>query len=271
MMMKYGLDIAVVAVMAAALSGCEKELDFRYHEIDPITVIEGGVTESGARVGITLTTPMDEPMERRRLTDARVSVEDMTDGGAVALAAGDDGMFVAPEGFGGVAGHRYRLTVERDGMSFAAESEMLAPTVITDMEFEWIKMPYDHVAVLQVTFEDDQRSSGDCYWVRVYRNGEPYRWSAVDDRTASGGYISEVIMTTRRDTEEEGDDDVLLDGDTVTVTVAPISQDMHDYLSALMSGGSNGPRMFSGDFCLGYFLAASTDSRSMTFRPDEIE
>ncbi len=208
-----------------------------------------------------LTTPMDEPMERRRLTDARVSVEDMTDGGAVALAAGDDGMFVAPEGFGGVAGHRYRLTVERDGMSFAAESEMLAPTVITDMEFEWIKMPYDHVAVLQVTFEDDQRSSGDCYWVRVYRNGEPYRWSAVDDRTASGGYISEVIMTTRRDTEEEGDDDVLLDGDTVTVTVAPISQDMHDYLSALMSGGSNGPRMFSGDFCLGYFLAASTDSR----------
>ena len=38
--MKYGLDIAVAAVMAAALSGCEKELDFMYHEIDPITVIE---------------------------------------------------------------------------------------------------------------------------------------------------------------------------------------------------------------------------------------
>jgi hypothetical protein len=77
-------------------------------------------------------------------------------------------------------------------------------------------------------------------------------------------------MTTRRDTEEEGDDDVLLDGDTVTVTVAPISQDMHDYLSALMSGGSNGPRMFSGDFCLGYFLAAPVAEGETVFHPDDL-
>ena len=31
----------------------------------------------------------------------------------------------------------------------------MAPVEITGMEFEWVKMPYDYVAVLQVSFVDD--------------------------------------------------------------------------------------------------------------------
>ena len=44
---------------------------------------------------------------------------------------------------------------------------------------------------------------------------------------------------------------------------------MYDYLEAL-ENGTNGPYMFSGDKCLGYFIATTPVSSAITFRPDEI-
>lgn len=70
----------LAAILMTALTGCEKELDFKYHDIDPIVVIEGELTPDGAKVGITMTTPMDEPMDRTHLTDATVRIEDITEG-----------------------------------------------------------------------------------------------------------------------------------------------------------------------------------------------
>ena len=76
-------------------------------------------------------------------------------------------------------------------------------------------------------------------------------------------------MTTRKDISEEEDDTVLVDGDVLTVTVAPISREMHDYLEAI-GADSTGPRLFSGPMALGYFLAAPLSTASITFHPSEI-
>ena len=70
------LSIGLMAVLVS----CEKELDISYHNIDPLPVIEAELTPDGARVGITMTTPMGEPMDRTRLTDAVVTLTDLTDG-----------------------------------------------------------------------------------------------------------------------------------------------------------------------------------------------
>lgn len=56
-------DMVFAVVLMAAMTSCEKELDFKYHDIAPLTVIEGELTPDGAKVGITLTTPMAEPMD----------------------------------------------------------------------------------------------------------------------------------------------------------------------------------------------------------------
>lgn len=76
---------------------------------------------------------------------------------------------------------------------------MLTPTEITTLEFQWIKMPYDYVAVLNVEF-NDLPGADDCYWIRLYRNGQPYSWDLVDKSFASEGIVSEAIMTSRRRT-----------------------------------------------------------------------
>lgn len=256
------------AVMAMMLQGCEKEIDFEYLDIDPITVIEGTLSQDGASVAITLTTPMDEPMNKTRLTDAEVTLRDLSAEKTLQLTVDEAGNFISAEG--GETGHLYELVVRRGDAVFSAQSEMLPPTQVEAMEFQWIKMPYDYVAVLQVSLTDNPLQAGECYWVRIYRNGEPYHWSVVNDDMAVNGHIDEVVMTSRKDLEEEEEDDALRDGDVVSARVTPVNRAMFDYLSALTAGGNNGPRMFEGDFCLGYFLASPVAEGEIVFHPDDL-
>lgn len=249
------------------LTACEKELDFEYRDIDPITVIEASLTAEGANVRITETTPMDEPMDRTAVTDATVTLTDCDSGDTQRLHLSGNGTYTA--GTPGTYGHTYTLTVERPAGKYISSSTMGYPTEIIGMEFNWIKMPYDHVAVLQVSLRDNPEEDGECYWIRLYRNGEAYMWSTVRDNVAVSGRIDEVLMTSRMDTDEEDEKDVLVDGDVVTATVAPVSREMYDYLEAL-GNDSNSSAMFKGDFCLGYFLAAPVSIASIVFHPDEI-
>ncbi|MDE6581702.1 MAG: DUF4249 domain-containing protein [Duncaniella sp.] len=265
--MRFTYITILLSLLSAVFTSCEKELDFNYHTIPPITVIEGVLIPDGIRVGITLTTPMDEPMNLSRLTDATVSLVDMTTGETHELAADDNGYYTAH--IAGTEGHDYRLAVERDRCSYNAETEMYGPVDILSAEFNWIKMPYDHVAVFQCKFADATPDKGDCYWVKLYRNGKIYRWTQTDDRGAVDGICSYTVMTTRMDIDEEEDDDLLLDGDVVTCEVSRISKAMYDYLEALQND-SNGPAMFTGDKCLGYFIATTPVEKSIVFRPDEI-
>ncbi|MDE6395101.1 MAG: DUF4249 domain-containing protein [Duncaniella sp.] len=260
--LRYLCPILILVLSAS----CKKELDFKYLDIEPLTVIEGELTPEGIRVGITLTTPMGEPMDRTPLTDASVTLSDLTDGTTITLIPDAEGYYTGSRP--GVAGHEYRLTVERDGSTYEAVTTMYPSTEIISLEFNWIKMPYDQVAILQGKFLDTD-VEGQCYWVQLLRNGESYQWIEVDNRGAIDGVYSFLTMTSRRDTDEEEEDEVLFDGDVMTCRVCPVSRGMYDYLGALQIG-SNGPAMFSGDRCLGYFMATSPVSQSIVFHPDEI-
>lgn len=248
------------------LSSCEKELDFEYHDIDPKLVIESSLTDSGIQVSLTNTTPMDQPMNTTRITDAVVTLTDLTTGQAVTLIADNHGYFVNDNA--GILNHEYRIDVFRGDRHYFATGRMLQASRIDDIRFQWIKMPYDYVAALQVSFtdigSDDVR-----YWVRVYRNGEAYSWSIYSQDHAKEGIINAVMMTSRKDTDAEDDKSLLVDGDVVKVTVTPISLLLSDYLIAL-EADSNGPRLFDGDFCLGYFSAAPVAETEIIYHPDQI-
>ena len=262
--MKY---IIPLTILTAFFVSCEKELDFHYHDVAPQLVIEATVSDRGTNILLTNTTPMGEAMNLTPLTDAEVIVTDMTDGHSRTIVAGPDGAYT--DDMAGIEGHEYRINVNREGRSYESSCTMRPAAEILALEFQWIKMPYDYVAVLQVSFTDPD-TSGDYYWVRLLRNGEPYMWSVTDDSRAVGGVIHEVIRTSRKEIDKEDDKTVLRDGDRITAIVAPVSRDMADYLTALEKD-SNGPRMFSGDFCLGYFLAASLSESEIIYRPDEMK
>lgn len=256
----------IFTLLSFLLLSCEKELDFKYHEVEPQLVIEGILSQEGACVTLTQTVPMDEKLEKNYLTDAEISLKDLTAGEEIELEADKNGIFIkdyVPE-----IGHDYQLKVVREGNEYSSVCLMRPSTKILNLMFQWIKMPYDHVAVLQIKFADLE-SEEDYYWIRIFRNDEPYKWIMSDDRGAVEGVITEVIMTTRQDLSEEDEKDILRDGDVVKVEINTISREMYDYLIAI-ENDSNGPAMFEGDFCLGYFLASDSAVESIIFRPDEI-
>lgn len=255
----------ILALALAAVS-CSRNIDFDYIDIEPLTVIEGNLTPDGIKVSLTLTTPMDEPMNRTRLTDAVVTLTDITTGETVTLEPDEENYFAnsAP----GVVGHQYRLNVARDGHEYSAETQMYGPTEILDARFAWISMPYDEVAVLQAQYVDGAEP-GECYWVRLYRNGEILSWSESDDRVAVDGICSYVDMITRKNPDPD-DEDALKPGDELTIKICRISRLMHTYLETI-ANDSNGTKLFSGNRVLGYFLASTPAETTLTYNPDEIQ
>lgn len=254
-------------LLSLFLTGCEKELDFKYHDLESPLVIEATLSQEGSNVRLTHTTPMDEPIDLTPLTDAEVSVTDLTTGLSRSLPLKEDGSF--GDSMPGETGHEYSVSVTTGGNKFLSSCVMKGATEVVDMLFQWIKMPYDYVAVLQVSFKEIPGDDDNCFWVRLLRNGEPYKWGVVDRRIPSSGIINFITMTTRQDIDEEDEKDLLLDGDKITALVIPISREMVDYLTALEQD-SNGPAMWEGGFCLGYFLASPVASKTITFHPDEL-
>lgn len=251
---------------ATLLSGCSKELEIDYGTIEPLTVIEGTLTDAGATVSLTLTTPMDEPMDTVRLTDAAVSITDLADGSVHSLAPDAQGLYTAA--MTGVAGRSYRLDVERDGAVHSSTCVMQSPVEILDLGFQWIKMPYDEVAVLRILLADPAAST-DSYWVRIFRNGEVYKWADANDRFAVDGTVEISMMTARKNPSDPDDEDQLRDGDVLTVTAVRVPAHVHDYLNDLSMHTIGGPTTFTGpSLALGYFLAAPVTIATLTYRPD---
>lgn len=257
--------IYISIIIAAALSSCEKELDFEYHEVSPQLVIEGILDGEGVNVTLTHTTPMAEKIEEIYLTDAEVTLIDQGDNRKIILQPNDKGIYYSS--CSAMQGRDYSLLIKRDKKEYRSSCKMRPASDILGLKFQWIKMPYDYVAVLEITFKD--LGTNDCYWLKIYRNDEPYKWIVSDGKGSVGGVISEVIMTSRKDLDEEDEKDILKEGDVVKVTVNAISKDMFDYLTAIQND-SNGPAMFTGDFCLGYFIASESVSDHIIFHPEEL-
>ena len=261
---KYILAAATLLVLAS----CEKEIDLEYHDIEQQQVIEGLLTEEGCGVRLTKTVSTDEPFENNAVTDALVTIADLTEPETFLLLPDESGFFSA-EGVAGTPGHEYELTVRIGTDTYSSISRMLPPTEIVSAQFNWIKMPYDDVAVLKVELTQlaDPRVN---YWLKVYRNGEIYDWQALESRNAVDGIVTGMLLTSRKDTEEEDEDSVLKEGDRIDIEVLTISEAMADYLDSLNNGDYNGNRMVSGSFCLGYFLAAPLAKTQIIFHPDQI-
>jgi putative lipoprotein len=252
-------------LLLALLTGCKKELDLDYRDIPPMLVVEANLTDAGSTVALTQTTPMDEPMDTRRLTDAAVTITDLSDGTVTTLAPDATGTYVGTDC--GVTGHDYRLTVEREGAVYTSDCRMQVPVEIADAFFQWIKMPYDEVAVFTIRLVDNPLTD-DAYWVRIFRNGEVYKWAVFEDRFALDGVVEASMMTARKNPPDPDDEDILNDGDVLTITAVRIPAHIYTYLEQLSAHTIAGPTAISGTPpALGYFLASPVTSLTLTYSP----
>lgn len=63
-----------------ALASCEKDIHIDYHEIEPMLVVEGGITDGGCDVRLSSTMEMAYPDGASPVKGARVVITSLDDG-----------------------------------------------------------------------------------------------------------------------------------------------------------------------------------------------
>lgn len=262
--------IIYTILLAAVLTSCEKTLELDFKESAPQLVIEASLTQNGSRVCLTQSTPMDKDfINKKRYTDAMVQLTDLTVGTSVTLSPDSARAFA--DATPGIVGHKYLLSVERQGKHYTKKIEMAPPAQAVALNFGWMNMPGTRVALMQISVfpYTAQRYS---YWIRIYRNGTHLTWATACGELVENGRIATTMIVGTDPNQDAGTVDTtnaMHDGDEITAVVYTIPLQMEDYLNAVKTS-TGAHRQFDGDFCLGFMTASATIRTTSTYRVADI-
>lgn len=259
-----------IAALFTLLVSCEKEIELNYHEIAPMVVIEGRVTNEGTEVAVRRSRSVNDSVHGQSLPGATITI---SDGDEVYPLAYDlaDGCYRSP--LKGTAGHTYRMEVDFEGHHYEASSTMPAPPTIISTDFYWLKMLDERLLVDVIWATDPDPDERNYFLYRIDRRSSnphitprmqqrAYRWNVFDDRGNPPGRVYRdihcMMEQTAIDDKEDDWDQILCDGDQVMLQLLTIDLTAYEYFRTLISGQSGGANPVSNisGGCLGYFMAA---------------
>lgn len=259
------------------LASCKKEIDFDYHEIEPIVVVEGRVTNEGTEVFITKSRNVTDSVRGTCLPGAIVTITQHQSSTTIPYNENSNSYH---SGLKGKAGETYLLSVDFEGHHYEGTATMPAAAPIISTEFLWFSMLDERILVYEMWAQDPEPDERNYYWYRMdritnhphfmdRRHKKPYLWNVFDDRGNPPGLLYRDIMCmserAANEDEEENWDRILYEGDTITFQLMTIDRPSFDYFQSLRAGQSGGanPRSNLTGGCLGYFTAG-TVSRADT-------
>ena len=267
------------------LVSCEKEIDINYHEIEPIVVIEGRVTNEGTEVSVRHSRSVDDSVKSASLPGASISVFDEGEEHRLTYDS-KDGCYRSD--LKGTPGHSYRMTADFEGKHYEATSVMPAPSSIISTNFYWFKVLEERLLVDVMWATDPNPEERNYFMYRIDRHSSnphitpkmqsrAYRWNVFDDRGNPPGRVVRdihcVMERTVKDDKEEDWDQILYDGDTIMLQLMTIDLPAYEYFRTLFSGqgsGANPIGNISGG-CLGYFMAAGiTHADTVVFHLNDV-
>ena len=262
-MKKYSWILLVLPLLAA----CDKEIEIDYNSVDKLYVIEGRVTNEGSEVFITQTRDMDNGVKGTGIAGASVTV---TSEGLSETLVFDEADRVYRSDLIGEPGKTYTLTVEIDGQQFVSSSTMQEQVTIEPLEFQWLKIMGTRVLMCSM-YWDDIAGEDNYYSLRIYQNGENYRWSLWDDKGSDGEQLSTDTYCMAEE-DEDDEDDIIYEGDKMTFEVRVVDRRTYDYLYswALAEDTSTNPLPNFTGGALGYFSAYAVTRHETIFSFDDI-
>ena len=268
------------------LASCEKEIDINYHEIDPLVVIEGRVTNEYTQVSVKRSRSVTDSVQGASLPGAVISIFDNDEEHRLAYDP-KDGCYRSD--LTGVPGHTYRLTVDFEGKHYEASSTMPEPSSIISSDFYWLKILDERLLAYVLCTTDTDPEQRNHFLYRMDRHSShphitqkmqnrPYRWNVFDDRGNPPGIIFRdihcMMERTAQDDKEDDWDQILYDGDSIMLQLHTIDLPVYEYFRTLFSGqggGANPTGNISGG-CLGYFMASSiTHADTLVVRLNEVK
>lgn len=267
--------IILLMLFILLLCSCTEELDFDYHTVGSLPVIEGYVDDGGARVVISRTRDVADSARDHFVDDALVTVTG-PDGHAVALEHEGRGVY-SSAALRPREGQVYSLSVTFDGQTFEASDTVGVAPGSPVGAFVWEKvMEQDCVSFrFAVMTPPDSMTY---YVTAMLRNGEVYRWGTFNSYTREDGYVDARYLCFNTDDMKgkkgSSPENVLHDGDLIEVYFAGVTKKSYEYFMALDMSGStcaNPSWAFNGR-ALGVFAARNmAQMQPITFYIDSVQ
>lgn len=252
-------------------TSCEKTIDIDYHTIEPLYVVEAGITADGAFAKVSMTQDMTDSIDSRTVDNATVCI--ITDQGEQCTLHLDSAGSYSSSVIKAMAGHKYTVRVQVGDYLTESTSQMQDAFTIDDIYMYKMQMMEDQLVYYHIEV-NDTCSEQSYYYALVRRNGEPYKWHVVTDKGYQNATSIDVPCFVYCELNMDNKD-ILTDGEHISVEVRKIDRQTYDYLYALSLAErttSNPIRNFTNPATLGYFSAHSTvHSDGIIFAKDSLQ
>ena len=268
----------LILLSAFSFFSCEKEIPIDYHQVDPLYVAEGLITQDGSTnytkrptfVRLTTTQDMtDNVSNGHNLMGATIVLSE--DGYVLdTLRYWRNGYYVSD--CQGYEGSQYTIDIYLDGNHFQSSSVMQAEPQFSSFRFVWKDVLSERLLFADLKINDIS-GQNNYYFMHIYRNGIGYRWAVMDDSHNPGGELQQLFSCTTERNLDKNDDDGLKDGDKIHLEIRSIDRRTYDYfysMQVMQNSATNPVQNFTGG-CLGYFSACQIVTYDTTFRRANIE
>ena len=273
--MKKILSILSLIAVVLTMNSCKENIDFDYHHMEPVYVVEGNVSNHGAEAVVSMTQDMEDTTEYIPVSNATVFVKG-NDGSSTTLTSLGNGKYASTDGFKAVKGVTYTMTAKVGDNTYTSYSTMQDSVAIDSLNFKWEKVMNERVLCLRLAYQDIKDDTT-YYLVKMYRNDKIYKWAVSNDAGYRDSLIDRSLTCIGekqlKDRDEDSFDRLIDEGDRIRLELMVIDRRTFDYLMSVSLGKSSRTNPFLNftGGCLGYFSAWGIASKEIIYKYDEVK
>lgn len=245
-------------------SSCEKVIDVKLNNTDPILVIEGGLSNQieNQFVKISKTIPFTQSNTFNAYSGAEVVIISRS-GERVIFKEMEPGIYQSTR-VAGRPGNRYTLEVKADGKTYTAVSEMPFPVKLDSLTYKKISF-FGEDNTFAVANYTDPATSQNQYRYILKANNKVVEDLVTEDRFNNGNNIADLLFYNLDD---------LKSTDNFVVDMQGIDRNVYKYLFAIRQiNGEGGPPVAPANpvsnfnnGALGIFSAYTSSKIAVTIR-----
>jgi hypothetical protein len=249
--------IYILMLLSSALFvACTEEIPFDLGHVDAELVVDGNITTDTMSHSIYLTTTADY-FANKPANAVSGAIITITDGQNIIHLTEDpakEGLYRTPSNVYGLPGHTYVLNISNVDINgdsvketYQASCTLQAVPKIDSISIEKAKRFYKDVWEVKVSAQDPPvvRNS---YLFRTYRNNVCIsdtitEWGITDDEMYNGNYMDNVTVM---DFNSDKPDEILVDGDLITLEMCGITKDYLDFINEVDEAYNGSNPLFGG-------------------------
>lgn len=264
--MRYLQFLPLYLLFFLLLTGCKKDIEVDYHQVNPLYAVEASVSNDGMQARISLTNDMDDNNTISTISGATVVITG-SDGTNVTLPYVSNGTYKSLAK--GTPGVTYTIDIDIDGHHFSSSSTMQKKPTINQFHFIWKPIMKERLLMGELLFQDIANEDN-WYFIHLYRNGKGMRWAVKRDEVDPNKELQQLFSFAM---EDSNDEDMLKEGDRMHLELRSIDQKTYDYFYSMqmMDNSSNNPLPDYTGGCLGYFSAYSQVTYDCVFHTADVE